>query len=310
MTDIYSDKLNYPWFLYPKFPVSGYFDIFSYKIELVKLYNELNNLIEKIKSPILFHLTIGAAMEEYIIENDSNYTFQWRQLFPVHLEKFATENPDIQIIHLIISPNESFSDKKYFTPKFVSNSKKIKFIETNKREFISSTHNIITKIFYTMMPTIQNNSYIIENLKEKFKSTDLIIDFDNYKQIKYDSDFTINFYKTLNILFNKIKSYGGIISIFSFAVFNCDTNLASIKNFIMFKELLDIISKDDPSIILAEWIFRFGFYCIIPYSKITNKYMIVYISQDDFTFDIEGVYQIYIKKYDKGFFIEYRDCLI
>jgi len=164
MSDIQSDKLNYPWVLYPKFPISGYFDVFSYKTELVRLYNELNILIEKIKSPILFHLTIGAAMEEYIIGNNSDYTFQWRQLFPIHLEKFASENHDIQIIHFIISPNESFSDEKYLTPKFVSKSKKIKFIETNKREFVSTSHNIITKIFYTMMPTIQNNNYIIDNL--------------------------------------------------------------------------------------------------------------------------------------------------
>jgi hypothetical protein len=306
MSDIQSDNLNYPWFLYPNFPISGYFDLFSYKLELVRLYHELNNLIEKIKSPVLFHLTIGAAMEEYLISNDSDYTFQWRQLFPVHLEKFATENPDIQIIHFIISPNQSFSDKKYVTPKFVSNSKKIKFIETNKREFISSTHNIITKIFYTMMPTIQNNNCIIDKLKEKFKSTDFIIDFDNYRQIKYDCDFTVNFYKTLNILFNNIKSYGSVISIFSFAVFNADTNFASIKKFIMFKELIDIIPNDDPSIILAEWIFRLGFYCIIPYFKIIDKIMIVYISQDDSTFDIKDLNEIYFKKSDKKFFIEYH----
>ena len=245
-------------------------------------------------------------MEEYITGNDSEYTFQWRQLFPIHLEKFASENPDIQIIHFIISPNETFSDEKYLTPKFVSKSKKIKFIETDKREFVSSSHNIITKIFYTMMPTIQNNNCIIDNLKEKFKSTEIIIDFDNYRQIKYDSDFTINFYNTLNILFNNIKSYGGIISIFSFAVFNANTNLASIKKFIMFKELLDIIPKDDPSIILAEWIFRLGFYCIIPYSKIINKFMIVYISHDDITFDMKDLNEIFFKKSDKGFFIEYH----
>lgn len=155
------------------------------------------------------------------------------------------------------------------------------------------------------MPTIQNNSYVIDKLEKQFKSTDFIIDFDSYRQIKYDSDFTINFYKILDILFNKIKSYGGIISIFSFAVFNADTNLASIKNYIMFKELLDIVPKDDPSIILAEWIFRLGFYCIIPYSKIMDKFMIVFISQDDFTFDIKDLNEIFFKKSGKGFFIEY-----
>ena len=75
-------ELNFPYYIYPGTPFHEYTHTDLYNSELLRLHKEIINL-STCNEKILFHLTIGAAMEEYLnLQSTSNeYEFQWQQLF-------------------------------------------------------------------------------------------------------------------------------------------------------------------------------------------------------------------------------------
>ena len=59
--------VNFPWYLYPGVPMSGYYDTDTYTSELQRLMIYIDELFIKLSknSKNILHITIGAAMEEY-----------------------------------------------------------------------------------------------------------------------------------------------------------------------------------------------------------------------------------------------------
>jgi hypothetical protein len=264
-----ASDITFPYYFYPSCPCAGYLDIKTYNLELVRLFEHIK-LIQETDCKIALHITIGAAMEELINLKDSNDTNkQWQQLFPQHLRNLVEENTDTKIIHLIISPNESFSDSCYKDPKFISESKNMKWKKNKNRWYSSEKYNMDVYIFHTMMPHVDNrNSIIIEKLSA--------LDFAymaRFKQTDKDVTFTNNFYDEFDKMVKNIIKNNGIVTCFSFAVFNFDTVNSNINNYEMFKEITKIFDKNTENTLLCEWIYKTKNYIMVQYK---NKILLSY----------------------------------
>lgn len=248
--------LNYPFYIYPTHIYSEYKDTKEYIYELKRLYTEINEL-KKEKEKILFHLSIGAAMEEYNdIHKNEDYVFQWQQLFPIHLRTFADNNKETKIVHFIISPNETFSSASFKHPEFTKYTQRYNFdFDEKTKTYTSTSHNIIIKIFCTMMPTIHRDySNIMECLTNQKQIEDML---KIYKRTESDKEFVKRFYDSLQKTMGEISKNNGAVTCFSFAVFNQRTIYKTINNFKMFHEIINIFNEQK-KYLLAEWVYREG----------------------------------------------------
>lgn len=297
--------LNFPYYIYPSTPCVEYKNTLEYNSELIRLNSEINKL-ESFNG--IFHLTIGAAMEESFavdskwkdVKYDDCVTFQWQQLYPYHLHHFT--NLNIPIIHFIVSPNESFSTEKFIEPAFIKKTPWMNW-EKNNKTYISKTFKYIVMIFYTMMPTIDTrNQKFCVILKERLTDDT----YKTFEQTPFDISFVITFYKQLEFVVRKIKLNGGVISCFSFAVFSASGLFArKFNNFTMFKEICDIFYDTNKKSLLAEWTFhdtcnsvsmyvKDDSYCLISYIVPKNKsdndlHIVPLISNSNIYFDIRSV---------------------
>lgn len=247
-----SNNLSFPYYTYPGIPCSGYQDIKNYNRELYRLKNEIIKLNEIQYQPILFHLTIGAAMEELLhIDLNDEYRFQWQQLFPNHIMN-ALKN-DTKVVHFIVSPNKNFSADNFIEPYFIKNTPEFEWELIEDRKYISHKYSYTVMIFYTMIPTVDTRNEKICNIMHSYlHDMDYIIN--TFVQTKLDITFTKQFWNDLDNLITNINKYGGIVTCFSFAVFNADTNNSTIRNYDMFPEIMYIFNKHSINL-LAEWIF-------------------------------------------------------
>jgi hypothetical protein len=240
-------NITFPWYNYPFLPLSGYNDTDTYKPELLKLYEFINSY-DINDEKILLHLTIGSAMEEYnntCKPFQSNFESQWKQLFPDHIFEYVVNGGTCLLF--IISPDESFSQKKFIEPVFLQKTNHIFKWNNIGNYYYSDLYNIKIYIFNTMMPT-NNKKYIYispeifsEELSRKYTTT------------KEDILFVNLFYKSIELFFHKILSNMGNITCFSFAVFHKSTDYSHlICNYAMFSEILEIGKKYN-KIVFAEW---------------------------------------------------------
>jgi len=269
-----SQNLNFPYYFYPNIPFSGYMNTSEYNENLKKLNNLLTDLINIIDKPILLHITIGASAEEIIAldTTDKNLWFQqWTQLYPAHFDN------EIEIIHIIIAPNKTFSSDNYIKPTFIKILNDLKW-EKHDNMYESKIKQIKTYIFCTMMPTIDvNNKKTIEINKTKFENIYKNIDgeipkeylIESYVQTTNDVNFVTMFYENLNKLVMHVKIHGGITTCFSFAVFCHMTNkFKHGQNYNMFKQITNIEFD-----LLGEWLFEKNNYELIDFkSKKKFKY--------------------------------------
>lgn len=284
-------NLNFPYFWYPKMPFSGYMDVDNYNSNLIKLQNSLIEL-QHINEPILFHITIGAAMEE-IMKKYNNYTntHHWMQLFPHHIINAYKNN--IKVIHFIICPNSDFRDHTN-APIFISKTMKIhNWTFDNTTECYKSDDGlIIVKIFYTMMPTVdKRNETILREYESKFSHIKKYYDNTNvptmyipntYKQTQYDISFTLNFYNELKKTIINVKNQSGFTTCFSFAVFNTETaNYSAVSSYGMFAEIVSTFVNNDilyeNSCLLAEWTYNYKNYCVLEF---INNIKMSYVDDD------------------------------
>ena len=149
------------------------------------------------------------------------------------------------------------------------------------------TRNLIVKSFYTPMPSVCDYSKLIKYLTER-----QICDSAFYKKINQDHNdikFINMFYDTLMNLFDRVNSYGGYVTCFSFAVFNATTEKSTIKNYHMFKEIQQLF-KQNPNRILAEWIYDMAYYNMNIYNM---KDCICFISSESLKKDVcEKLYRL------------------
>lgn len=233
-------SLRFPYYLYPGFPCSGYFNVALYNAELVRLYNRIDELTQLCSGRTILHISIGAAMDEYYAEYDVNIGDHWRQLYPAYLERLSMVEPDTKIHHLIVAPNKTLDPDHFKKPMFM------KIDEDWVRSGSSFINkNITVDIFCTMMPTVDNrNDGLMGKIKERFR---IDMDLDRFRQTPGDIQFVGMFYDRLRGCVDMINSHGGLSRCYSFAVFNSSTNRSHLVDYAMFPEIKTV------GLDLAEW---------------------------------------------------------
>jgi len=260
-------KMNYPFYMYPGAPLSGYFDP-MFLSELNRLSEYLEQL-DRSTDPILLHLTIGAPIEE--LKNiNPKYSFQYRQLFPDHLQE--TAKLGVKVVNLMIIPNENSNpfDEKDSNPFHMMSMNDADLVKKSASTYTSTSLPIEMEHFYTMMPTndIKRNKRIINRLIEG-GIEHYYPDIDRYRQTDEDLLFVDRFYHKLNQTVQKILANGGAVTCFSFAVFNKSGSHSHIDEYAMFPEITKIFNSERT--MLAEWIFRENIYHVVPYDHQFNE---------------------------------------
>lgn len=268
-------ELNYPYCVYPGYPFCGYTDTVEYNKNLTIIFNLLKTLNEKNKLNTLFHLTIGACMEEYFkicSEKELNqFGFHWMQLFPHHLKAHALAGG--KVINVIISPTESFKDENWIEPTFVKHTPEFCW-DTSDHSCIKSTkYDVIVYIFCTMMPSIdKKNQQKIQILNSTMSNDKNIATYVKHiTQTVKDIEFVQDFYYRLQTLKEQILNTGGIFTCFSFAVFEITTQKKKYNNFSMFYEITSLFSKYSQNSLLAEWFFTLGSYTLTEFGSNNNN---------------------------------------
>jgi hypothetical protein len=260
-------SLNYPYFIYPGYPFCGYFDTPTYNSNIIKALDLIKDIQKNLNTKILFHLTIGACMEEYINiseqEKDLLY-FQWEQLFPYHLREYAKSGG--KIINIVLSPTPTLNVLNSISPMFISATNEFDWEILQEQNCIKSrNYDVSIYVFCTMMPTLKYNNIKFERISKldaQFgsKYVEIIRRNDN------DREFTINFYTTLKQFKQTVERYGGAFTCFSFAVFEICTEKAEyFNNYAMFREITSLFRNSLENSLLAEWIFIKTSYAMLTY---------------------------------------------
>ncbi len=249
--------LSNPYFAYPGTPFRGYHNFKLYNKELKRLYTFLDDCDMKPKTNV--YICIGAAMEEVIGHNSYEKHYQWKQLFPDHLQNFILNNKDSDTQLIIISPNDTFSDDNYKDPVFISRTDELfDWTKIENRKYTSTKYNVTVNIFCTMMPHDDStrNKLLMTQLKRKKELCEYFSWLSQLEQTRDDLEFTNIFYKVFGKFLDSVNNNHGIISCFSFAVFNEVTEFRKYNNYAMFSEIKKLFSDDATNRLLLEWCFR------------------------------------------------------
>lgn len=248
--------LNFPYYSYPNILTSGYHETKIYNKELLRLYDTLAMYTKEPQEQFLFHLTIGAAMEEFMNFDDTlPYKFQWQQLFPIHLRDFLQHGG--KVIHFIVSPTPSFYSETFIVPSFIEKTNKLyQWTNVDKNHYVSQDGKCDVYIFCTMMPHVDNrNAGIMTNLIKCQKNIpDVNLNIEKYLQTPQDVSFITEFYKRMSYMISNIISHNGVATCFSFAVFNEESCNGMIKDYTMFSEIKNVFIFSSKCLI-AEWTF-------------------------------------------------------
>lgn len=258
-------SLNNPYYPYPKFPLSGYYDLDHYNENLTILNSYIQELTRKISKKVLFHLTIGSAAEELCIENKTDIGFNWQQLLPHHIQNCIKHN--LPVYNLIISPSKMFKDD--YTPLFIENTPEYRWYKKSNNTFKSAIYDITIKIFYCPLPSEYDYTKILSKLKKS--GMEMFTDdyISQFVQSENDKIFIREFYNNLDLLFRKVNFYSGFVTCFSYAVFNDETSNCIYNNYHLFREIKKLFSLDYriDNRFLAEWVYRLSFYCMVIHNK-------------------------------------------
>jgi hypothetical protein len=248
-------ELVNPYFMYPGTPVHGYEDFELYNSELIRLDNTFKQVIPTIakQKNVLFHFTIGAAMEEMAGDEniDINEQYKWMQLFPFHVQNHLKTDKNNSAILFIVSPNV------ILTPNFIRHTNTdYKWQKININTYVSTTYNCKVYIFTTMMPDIdieRNNYYVKTIEKLAIGQEELCLNPMKWKHSQQDINFVKNFYINLH-LYKNIITANNYFTCFSFAVFRYNTINSKYNNYNMFKKLTELFVNSNENMLLAEWI--------------------------------------------------------
>ena len=262
-------KLVFPFYLYPNFFGSGYKDFKTYREEVLRLYH----FIETYKAGFgdLLKFNIGAPFEE---ECSQHYFEEahYMQLFSSQLKHFIrSRDSSNKVTIVIISPNKSFSDKHYKTPKFIEYTDEEFNWEKSNKFYKSHGHNVDINIFCCPMPHNDlgrgRRNAELEHMK-RIKIDDAQKEFTiaDITQTDSDVEFIDRFYDILKKVLVEVVELGGIVDCSSFAVFNNGGQYRHINNYIMFSEVRNLFNGDFIKIegtnqiilkiILSEWVFE------------------------------------------------------
>lgn len=293
-------KLNHPWSIYLREPISSYTKYSIYHSELLRLLDFLKNLNTNIKNikedrVQLTNFIIGTPMEDALHKkNCSNiYMFQWQQLFPYHITKFINYyeklNNDVNVNIIIISPDDIFMDENYKEPLFTSKSTDYKFTKVKNREYNYSKEKVTIKIdiFTCPFPQLEKNKLIIRKSDELIKKI-ATYELDSLAPSLDDIKFIEKFYENIeSIASNPLSN----MIINSYATFR---NVREYDNYGLFTSLLELANKY--KIIATEWNFSENNY----FTKIISK---IKLTADYIKYDVSYIDPYYsrflIEKYEK-----------
>ncbi len=265
------EKLNNPYYIYPGFPFSGYLEYSKYNDELIKLYNYINELKDKINGNTILHISFGSAAEDHYNNMNERYNnnIQWQQLFPEHIQRAIREMPDYKIINIIITPSKQF--KEDYVPVFIEKTPELEWFKDNNYSYLSRTNNNISvKIFNCPMPSEYDYTKVIDKLR---------LNSDTFIQTKYDKTFIKNFYSDLDKLFLKIYQFNGLVTCFSYVVFNEDTQKRIYNNYYLFREIKKLFEENYTASkrLLAEWVYRLDHYNVVIHNTSKRDNLILYV---------------------------------
>lgn len=244
-------RINFPYYLYPGTPFGGYYSV-QFNAELIRLTDHIIELRgEAIKQKrILFHLTIGAPMEEFVSEiginklKQENVLFQMHQLVPDHLLQAAKNG--IHVENCIVCPN------KITEPMFMMTNE---YKQIDEKTYMHTDLPITMHIFNTMMPTkdeIRNKKFM-DYVELEQKNEPLFCNYaKTHHQNEDDCKFVDIFYNELRETVRYLTISGCLCTCFSFAVFRSNGKYGTINNMEMFKEIKNSIYDEN---MIYEWLF-------------------------------------------------------
>lgn len=222
--------------VYPNWATCAYKEIGAYWVEVIRLFDFLNELGESVgvvDEKTLFCLTIGAVMEE------AKDVKHWEQLFPIHLQFFALNHcvrdedgkSKNRVVIAIVAPNASFGRKE--PPMFIKLTPEFQW-EISGGMYKSASHNLSVHVFYTTFPHKWSDEERIRNettIKHyeriglwRQMNTTLSEGYIELKQDENTIEFIDSFYASLNGLIENIHESGGFSFCMSFAVFRNGAN--------------------------------------------------------------------------------------
>jgi hypothetical protein len=265
MAAVSDGKLNNPFFTYPAYPFKGYLDFKTYRREVVRFTEYMNSL--EFKENDLFVLCIGAAMEEMTCDDTYTRYSHWRQLFPVSIEDFCTEEKG-HLKMAIVSPNHSFSEEEFCDPVFIKMTDgDFKWVKEG-RSYRSSVYNVVINIFCCPFPHAEkdkNKSQYNLIMKNCSKEVDLTAYAEDMLQTDTDVAFVEQFYKDLEKCFQKVY-----VIVLSYAVFNESIMDNKFNNYALFSEILGLFPKGVKNRELYRWKFEKTNTKMIPYMNNNN----------------------------------------
>jgi hypothetical protein len=305
MEKFYNYNLNNPYFTYPGSPFRGYHNFTLYNEELIRLKDFIE--YESVPQNCLVHLGIGAAMEEIPSSHNYDSFNQWRQLFPVHIDSFIDNFVDRSVKIIIVSPNITFELKNFKIPEFIKQTNdKYDWIKVNEKLYISNKYNISVNIFCTMMPTEDKRNKTIMNYFVKEELNKEICWIMNLEQTKSDIEFVDQFYEKLSQLFEKVNLKNGIVTCYSFAVFNELTNYNSLNDYKMFKEIVSLFSDSKTNStkrVLSRWYYdETCQYVVLNCCGKTVK--ISYVDKNNYKMDLNEIKFIKFNSQSEKLFID------
>ena len=296
------NKLNHPFFIYPRGFMSEYNEYSLYRQEVTRLYEFIENLKLNDKceyKEIKISFIIGSPMEYSLAKSHTTFDniFQYSQLFPNYINNFISCNKHKKFIQIIIvSPDNIFSHETNHEPFFTLYSS-YDFLNTNFNEYTYSDElgQIKVNIFNCPMPCVETRTSLVLKYQQMINKLNFnTFDIKTYEQNDADINFINTFYSSLEKLFCKSMSNQDQehetktnikIIINSWVSFK---NLCGYSNYKMFPNLLKLANKYN--ILATEWDFidNFGFakivsnYGDIDRNKNFNSCYINYVGEETF----------------------------
>lgn len=274
-----ANKLNHPWFIYPRGFMSEYNDYSLYRQEVFRLHKFIGNLSNELDekysySDILIPFIIGSPMEDALAKSHTTFEniFQYSQLFPNYINKFISHNLNKKFIQIIIiSPDNIFSPNSTHTPYFTLYGP-YDFVNTNFNEYVYSDEFIEIKvnIFNCPLPCVETRNSLIERYQPMIdRLNPNPFNITTYKQNQTDVNFINSFYSSLDKLFSKSITEHRTGKNIKIIVNSCASfkNLDGYsENYGMFPNLLKLANQYN--IIATEW----DFIDNLTFTKIVSNY--------------------------------------
>lgn len=273
-----NNKLNHPFFIYPRGFMSEYNEYSLYRQEVSRLNEFIGNLTDELNEKysskdILIPFIIGSPMEDALAKSHTviDNIFQYCQLFPNYINNFISHNKNKKFIQIIIvSPDNIFSSNTNHTPYFTLYSE-YDFLNTNLNEYtyLDEFVEIKVNIFNCPMPCIETRTRLVLKYQQMIDELNFNpYGINTYEQNQSDINFINSFYSSLDKLFSKsmfVSEIGTNIKIIinSWVSFK---NLDGYSNYGMFPNLLKLANKYN--IIATEW----DFIDKLTYTKIVSNY--------------------------------------